>query len=406
MEIFESIIKQFAQMRIQPANPQATVGDAWNKLTEVNAQFVLLRDEWLTMTDELQATHNGRYLQAQQDFHHSATAIISMLMPEPTVRFGEFTPEIEVICTAENTSVTFTTTAPAMNVDQSGQSSSEQQIKNTMQQSKPINNSSAEMELDNDNQVSTINVVHSNNNSNNSSEQSTIEMKNLSMISFAEQAKLLESILALPRSKELNENTIDTVIQAIQQTAQAANSAGVQLDQAVVRTMILHIVTSLDQQTQICWKYWVARSEPSFEFLVQFLYERKVDVNQPVTKDESTGYKIPKVSATKRASPKPEDSSQMASTSRRRSDSMSSRGSNPPKSKKKTSSQACPVCPYVHGLHACPTFRKLSLEQRETEVTKRNLCKNCFSNKHATPNCPKGECTICGKKHNSTLHHR
>lgn len=59
------------------------------------------------------------------------------------------------------------------------------------------------------------------------------------------------------------------------------------------------------------------------------------------------------------------------------------------------SEKRCSLSNRQHILKECSTFLKLSQEQREVEVTKRTLCKNCFSNAHNTARGTKAACKSC-----------
>ncbi|XP_075152046.1 uncharacterized protein LOC142226066 [Haematobia irritans] len=72
----------------------------------------------------------------------------------------------------------------------------------------------------------------------------------------------------------------------------------------------------------------------------------------------------------------------------------------------KVSELKCRLCPSeTHVVRHCPKFLDMSVNQRLTEIKKRNLCLNCFSRLHSVKNCnSKFSCYRCSKRHNTLLH--
>lgn len=64
----------------------------------------------------------------------------------------------------------------------------------------------------------------------------------------------------------------------------------------------------------------------------------------------------------------------------------------------------CAFCNQNHFNHECAKFKELSVDCRQSEVSKHNLCKNCLRPGHHTFRCRLGPCRICNRKHNTLLH--
>lgn len=57
-----------------------------------------------------------------------------------------------------------------------------------------------------------------------------------------------------------------------------------------------------------------------------------------------------------------------------------------------------------HAIYNCPTFLKMSEQQRISEVKKLHLYLNYFKNNHVSTKCSIKGCRKCGKPHNTLLH--
>lgn len=67
--------------------------------------------------------------------------------------------------------------------------------------------------------------------------------------------------------------------------------------------------------------------------------------------------------------------------------------------------QLCQFCRAApHKPFSCERFMNMSPQERQKEVTRLNLCLNCFSKSHLTAQCFSGLCRKCCKKHNTLLH--
>lgn len=77
---------------------------------------------------------------------------------------------------------------------------------------------------------------------------------------------------------------------------------------------------------------------------------------------------------------------------------------NESKSDPKGGNRACKVCKESHGVHNCPTFRKMTLNERRKCARENELCYNCLNPSHSSKDCRSAACKRCvDKKHNSLL---
>ena len=71
------------------------------------------------------------------------------------------------------------------------------------------------------------------------------------------------------------------------------------------------------------------------------------------------------------------------------------------------SSPGCVVCagPVPHPVDKCKVFQKMNLKERQAAVLKHGLCRGCLKRGHIWRQCSKKqECTICGRRHPTSLH--
>lgn len=213
----------------------------------------------------------------------------------------------------------------------------------------------------------------------------TRPLQDLNFSTYKEQWELMAPIFSLSQQDSLSEEAINMVIETIDGVGKNFDTNGFACSQQTKRMMLMHIASILDSQTQTCWKYRLTTDDPTVEGFINFLIERKADA--PPKK-----FKIPKLTPSVKTVPK----SEVAGTSTGRSRSRST-------TKGGTVDKRCALCSRQHVLKECNIFRKLSFERREIEVTRRSLCKRCFSNAHPTGHCNKAACQKCGKKHNDLL---
>lgn len=403
MEVFNNLVKQFAELRASQFAQLATVGETWKELTEVNARFVLLRDEWLTLPDIDQGTNSDRYLQAQQDFHAVASTLIEGLMPEPTIRFGELPASIETTTTAHTPAVIFkaaaavapTTVVTTQSIEASlmatasAAAQAESMLQNQLVEPKPTDEHVEEtMPLEGEEQAST-------------GQNEPLLIRDLATTTYRQQVELLKPVFDIKPLAKINERIIDNTIHAISTVVTSADSQRIKISQTVKRAMMQHITSALDDVSTVAWGHRIRDFEPTFNTLVDFLINRKSDVDvQTGISAMSTAFNIPK-------------KSNQAPVSKKSHKKSGARATTPPpgqsnmfKRPKQGPGAICPLCKGNHTLRLCPRFIAYSMEDREIEVVRLKLCKNCFSKTHPNSMCLDGNCKNCRGKHNSMLQHR
>nr|XP_046468118.1 uncharacterized protein LOC124212274 [Neodiprion pinetum] len=65
----------------------------------------------------------------------------------------------------------------------------------------------------------------------------------------------------------------------------------------------------------------------------------------------------------------------------------------------------CPLCSESHFIGACTQYKNGNLSQREKQVRRLRLCRNCLGDGHLAAECPSTKkCLVCGKSHHTSLH--
>jgi hypothetical protein len=65
---------------------------------------------------------------------------------------------------------------------------------------------------------------------------------------------------------------------------------------------------------------------------------------------------------------------------------------------------SCYFCEKSHSLYNCPGFLRLHIADRESQVKRMKLCKNCLRPSHEAKDCKSASCKLCHQKHNTLLH--
>lgn len=126
LDEFQRLVLEFDRLQIN-SEASTTTGDVWTRNEQMNNNFIALRDEWVSLPNEMQALHSGNYIQAQANFHIIGQNWVRQLSPNEDsavdhqpLQFGDLPPELEALPSADNSSVTFTTTTAT--IGQSDQS--------------------------------------------------------------------------------------------------------------------------------------------------------------------------------------------------------------------------------------------------------------------------------------------
>lgn len=228
-------------------------------------------------------------------------------------------------------------------------------------------------------------------------EEEPNNLMNLVMLTYNEQAELMRPLFELVEQDKLESETIEAVIALIDDLMKKFELKRLKWSAQTRRMTIMSIVSKLDQETQNCWRYRICSTDPMFENFINFLIERKFDAARREASKPTPNYRIPKKSTTASVQSKRNEG---ASTSAARSRSNSRTPS------ASANEIRCALCNMLHILKECRQFKKLSMQERECVVAKKNLCKACFSNAHNTAQCGKPACKECCMKHNPMLLHR
>lgn len=205
-----------------------------------------------------------------------------------------------------------------------------------------------------------------------------------------------------------NAQSIDAITQAIQRVLANASRQQLIIDRPLIWVLIQFVTTLFDPTTARCWKIRVMRDEPTFDTLVNFLF----DFNS-VDGDLKKQYKIPKIGCESKANEAGTSGAQsLATKGKGKKKGAAERNASPASSQahlfkrpRPSADPRCAICNGNHEIRDCPRFLKMSLKDRETELYRRNICINCLSTTHTVKFCLDNPCKICKKRHNSMLHH-
>lgn len=437
----EALIEQFARMRlVVPSIKSSTESET--KLAEANQLFHDLYEEWLVLQPSEQQRVRVDFLGAQFDFHIIGNRLVSQVRP-PAIEFPPLTSSASaaantpstlpsalcfgdevipaLVSTIQSTQTTMTTVATSTaTTSHAVASDTPLSASNDRDANKKL-----EMEIDDSTSSSDVTDIEDNSNqpkATTSTKHAPVQKKveseewddgnasTLSTLNYKEQSELFSPIFTLPRLTQLNETAIDRMIKAIQRVTANANQRGIHIDQPTVRTLIQYMVTLFDDSTNRCWAMRLMANEPTFEFLVNFFF----DYNQ-VGEEMKKNYKIPKIVSHEQptptvqepsAAPKKKEKSKKKETGAKTRHVSPSPTRNLFKRPRPSPNSGCPFGDGTHTVRECPLFEKWSLEEREVQLHRRQMCINCFSTTHMVNMCMDGACKICKKRHNSMLHHR
>lgn len=419
MTSVQAIVEKFVRMRLTLNNVE-NAEEAKAQLQSANQSFHALYENWITMPPDQQEQTHGDYVDAQRDFHIIGSALVEKINPTPLFgslgRNGEIAEDAtmdvsgnNVVDTKESESQTENPNAEIqqqpMEFEHGDQKDQQQQVPTSSGEStNNVGNSNDEISQPKGVVISQITLQQLANGIQNAVQialekpvvdawEDTKPLQDLCMATYKEQWDLMAPIFSLVKQENLSKDAIETAIVAIDELEKRFESKGFKHSPQTKRMVIMHIVSMLDKETQNCWKYRNNINDPTVESFVNFLIERKSDAI-------GCGFKIPKIKPNQIASTEQHrgrlNEKATTSTDRSRSNSRSAKATG-------DSEKRCSFCNQTHILKECVTFSKLSMQQREVEVTNRALCKNCFSIAHNTARCTKNACKKCQHKHNPLL---
>ncbi|XP_018310126.1 uncharacterized protein [Mycetomoellerius zeteki] len=142
-------------------------------------------------------------------------------------------------------------------------------------------------------------------------------------------------------------------------------------------TLLIHLLTpKLDVKTKREWEFKREFSElPSMKEFIDFLNKR-CSILETLLSNQL------------------KDTSSANTKSQKKSVSLTAQSS---------VEKQCPLCKNSHWLYACPSFRKLSSNERLREAKRLKVCLNCLRS-HPERECTFGSCQRCKRRHNTMLH--
>lgn len=143
-------------------------------------------------------------------------------------------------------------------------------------------------------------------------------------------------------------------------------------------TLLIHLITpKLDAKTKREWEFKREFTTlPTMTEFMEFLNKRCSILETLVSPN------------------KPKDNSLLDIKTHKKSMSLTAQS---------TGDKQCPLCKNQHWLYACPSFRKLSSQDRLRESKRLKVCLNCLRS-HADRECTFGGCQRCKRRHNTMLH--
>ncbi|XP_062534569.1 uncharacterized protein LOC134203728 [Armigeres subalbatus] len=197
---------------------------------------------------------------------------------------------------------------------------------------------------------------------------------------FGNQRLIIEShILALLNMKKVSRKSSKDLRNLIDECTRHVDNLQ-KLNQRLTGVSQLFVVTlltrALDDQTHELWEASINQTElPEYEQMVEFLKQRCVILERCE----------PTILATK--------------TSNFEASNFKSGPSRSSHAATATSEYACDFCSGKHQNFKCPTFQKMTVEQRQDKLKEIHLCFNCLRKGHRSATCPSDKsCGKCSKK--------
>lgn len=442
MQQMEEFIKKFEEMRLTANQPRSEEQNE-HELVQLNNTFQGMYESWLLMLPEARQKFYEAFLRAQMDFHFVGNAILTQMRPPVTFhRSITMAPPGEVVNVSfgdENALGSSSSSAD----EEPSEISQDVHTGGATETKRNENEQSAQMFTAEQVDLAVQQAV-----------RNAVEQAMWPSNRFDQYTALMRPIFDLPTINELNNHTIDMILDAIQRVINMAEVDEIELNQHTVRALILHIVSTLDKVSKKCWMHRSKNAEPTFEFFTNFLLDERSE--EPQAKK----FIIPKVDKAHNANAE-QDSASEASASSKKSkkqknaarnaarnvqnsmnepmagpsneavagpsnlgaasaanqvakepvhqttpSTQTTRAMAAPTGRRQAKPTRCPVCQQEHGIRECPKFMGMSLEHREGFLFQRGWCINCLSTTHTVKFCLDGPCKICKKRHNSILHHR
>lgn len=150
--------------------------------------------------------------------------------------------------------------------------------------------------------------------------------------------------------------------------------------------LIRMLSVRLDATTRRDWEeYSATKTDVTFKDLTSFI-QRRVSVLQTL---QGKGVETPPSSSSSSLGP-PKKSTQRSAACHSATHANTDR--------------KCLVCSEHHPLYMCPTFSKLVVEDKEKEIRRLQLCRNCLRKGHVVRECPSSSsCRKCKHRHHTQL---
>ncbi|XP_055622708.1 uncharacterized protein LOC129766221 [Toxorhynchites rutilus septentrionalis] len=187
----------------------------------------------------------------------------------------------------------------------------------------------------------------------------------------------IDSLFEFPTLKRESVSELHSLVERFEANVKILKQLGEKTEYwDIILIRILSI--RLDPTTRRDWEECASTNDAmKFSDLTSFI-QRRVSVLQSIGRTSDVSQPQP----TKRPLPRP----------------VSSHGAN------SMSPRKCIMCPNHHPLYLCAVFSKLSIGDKDKEVRRHQLCRNCLHKGHRADNCPSSStCRKCHGHHHTQL---